>query len=153
MAAENTKVAESKKKANAVGCCLATFPNGTHVGMCATTARSPANAAAANGMEPKEDASTRPFASGNTSPPPGTSRGTLASRAGRNKSETHSWAKASTYRMPMPEKGTRMIRPARTRSQVTMMSRRSRRSARTPPTGAAKMGGRRRSTSTTATAV
>src|SRR5438105_2490960 len=43
--------------------------------------------------------------------------------------------------------------PARARSHDTITTLRSSRSARTPPTGAAKMGGTSRSTSTTATAV
>jgi hypothetical protein len=53
----------------------------------------------------------------------------------------------------MPTKGTRAITAALTRSQVTMIVRRYRRSATTPPTGAAKMGGTRRRTRITATAV
>src|SRR5947208_147346 len=39
----------------------------------------------------------------------------------------------------MPKNGTRTIRPARARSQVTMISRRSIRSASRPPTGAANV--------------
>ena len=53
----------------------------------------------------------------------------------------------------MPTNGTRTMSAARDTSQVTMISRRGRRSATTPPTGAANMGGTSRSTSTTATAV
>src|SRR5439155_18270899 len=93
IAAEKTNVAESKKNANAVGCRRKSVANGTADGMCdAATRRSP-NRAAAIGIEPYEEARISPFASSSESA--GARSGTLASRAGRKKSERHSWTKAS----------------------------------------------------------
>ena len=78
----------------------------------------------------------------------------LASRAGRKNSEIDSWTKAIVYStQSCGKKGTSAMRTARETSQVTMIVRRYRRSATTPPTGAAKIGGTSRRTSTTATAV
>ena len=50
IAAETTKVAASKKNAEAVGCDRIGPANGTHVGMCRTASRNTPNKAAAIGI-------------------------------------------------------------------------------------------------------
>ena len=93
IAAENTKVAESKMNAKAVGWLRSRCPKGIQLGMCEPTRRSAPNSAAAMGMEPYDEPRISPFAS--SSAPAGTSNGMLASRAGRKNSEIDSWTNAT----------------------------------------------------------
>ena len=149
--AEKTNVAASKKNAKLFGWRWNRSTKGSPLGRWATPAARPLNSAAATGMDPYDVARMRPLASARADW--GTSLGTLASLAGRKNREIVSWMKAIAYSRPMFTNGTTAINPARARSQVTMIVRRWRRSATTPPTGAAKIGGTSRRTSTAATAV
>src|SRR2546425_8529108 len=139
MEAENTNVAASKKNANVLRWRVNRPANGSACGIWDSTAERPLNSAAATGIEPYDVARVSPFASVNA--PFGTRSGTLASRAGRKNNEIDSWTNAITYSRPMPTNGARAMRAARVRSHVTMIVRRYTRSATTPPTGAAKIGG------------